>query len=86
MKIMIVLVMSLLISCVARIENQNIENFGKKKISEGIYLKKLLVGGVDRVYFVVDENDKLIGSCSTTNFTVSTGKSSRIESNTFISK
>ena len=85
MKIMIVLVMSLLMSCVARIENQNIVNFGKKEISEGIYLKKLLIGK-DRVYLVVDENDKLVGSCSSTNITVSNGKSSHIEATTFISK
>lgn len=69
----------LMAGCSSRMEDQSIEDKGKLQIGVGVYLKKFNVSnhgyGYDRVYLLVDENDKLISTVSNNNFTVSNGKS-----------
>lgn len=71
--------MGLLFSCVSRIENQEVEDYGQKQIGPNLYLKKVLVGS-DRVYFLVNEKGEVVSGASTS-YTVSNGESSRVESN-----
>lgn len=72
------------VSCVSRIENQDIEDYGVKQVGENLYLKKVLVGR-DRVYFLVDKDGNVVSGTSS-NWKVSSNKSSHIESATLIVK
>lgn len=87
MKKLLVVLALLVVSCSNNIEKASIEDCGKKEIGKGLYLKKINVGG-DRVYMLVDENDKLINGNTASSHTVyqSTGKATttRVESNSFI--
>lgn len=87
MKQLFVVLALLIVSCSDNIEKASIEDCGKKEIGKGLYLKKINVGS-DRVYMLVDENDRLINGNTASSHTVyqSTGKTTttRIESNSFV--
>ena len=72
----------ILISCQTKIQNDTINDAGKRQIGENLYLKKIYVGS-DRVYILVNEKDEVVGNTSTS-YTVHSGKTSRVESNSFI--
>jgi len=83
MKILIIVATLLFVSCYSRIENAGVTDCGKKEIGNGLYLKKIVVGG-DRIYMLVDENDKLITGSTASSYTVQTDNSSHTESNGLI--
>lgn len=69
-------VLSLLfVSCSDQIDDKTtvVKDCGKVKISEGKYLKKLLIDG-DRIYLLVDENENIVGGTVGTSHTVKRGK------------
>lgn len=86
LKIILVSVALLFVFCSDRIEDQNIKFQGKAQIGDNLYIKKIMIGS-DRVYFLVDQNDNLVTGTVNTSFTVSDdGKTTRVESNSFIIK
>ena len=76
MKTIIFLALLVLVSCSGNIENKTVTDCGKKQIGDNLYLKKLSIAG-DRIYLLVDENDRLISGNTATSYTVSTGKNHR---------
>ena len=83
MKTIIIILSILFVSCISRIENQNIEEYGKKQIGDNIYIKKIIIGS-DRIYMLVDENDKLIINGLSTSYTIKTDKSKIVKSNSIM--
>jgi len=83
MKKLVLLAACFLIACQTNISKQNINDAGKKQIGPNLYLKKIYVGD-DRVYFLVNEKDELIGNSISTSYTISNGKSSTNYSNSII--
>jgi hypothetical protein len=82
------LVLSLLfiVSCSGNIEKATIYDCGKKEIGKGVYLKKIKIHG-DRIYMLVDENDKLINGNTASSYTISDDdNNSHTESNTLINQ
>jgi len=77
-----VLIIVFVISCNKRMEDSTIEDFGKQKIGDNLYIKKFMIGN-DRVYVLIDGEDKLIIGQTSTSYTVKQGKSSHQESNSF---
>jgi len=71
--------------CSEAMDKQSVEDCGKKEIGQGVYLKKILVGD-DRVYMLVDENDKLINGNVTSSITIHSKNSNRTESNSFLNQ
>ena len=80
MKILIIMICLLTLNCVRRIENVTIRDYGKQQIGENVFIKKLYLSDGDRVYLLVDRNDKFISSTVNASITISSGKSSRNES------
>ncbi len=82
--IMSALIIGVLAGCISRMEEVEIKDYGKQQIGKNLYLKKLVLNSNDRVYILVDANDKLVSTNVGTDYTVSSGKSSRTESTTLI--
>jgi hypothetical protein len=47
-----------------RMENKTIKEWGIKQIGNNLYIKQVNVGWGDRLYFLVDSTNKLVGNCS----------------------
>ena len=71
--------------CEPRMENTKIEDYGVQQIGENLYLKKLVMNR-DRVYLLVDSTGALVSRISNVDVTVSSGKTSHVETNTFFVK
>jgi len=69
--------------CTARIEDQTIKDYGKKEIAEGVFLKKITVGQ-DRVYILVDRDDRLVSGSVSMSFTTGGKNSRHTETNSFL--
>lgn len=74
----------LTMGCISRMEDVKIEDYGKQQIGENLYLKKIVLNSNDRVYILVDGDDKLVSANTSTSFSVSNGKSTTTYSNSFI--
>jgi len=89
MKLTLLVLALLFISCSTDIEKASVYDCGKKEIGEGLYLKKIMVGS-DRVYMLVDENGRLINGSTASSYTVyeHQGKTttSHTESNSLINQ
>jgi hypothetical protein len=72
------------IGCSLDISNSDIAYCGKKQIADNVYIKKIKIDG-DRIYFLVDKDDKLIGSSVSTSYDVHHGKTTSKESAAIIS-
>jgi hypothetical protein len=75
----VILVLSCLIfGCVSRLnESTEIQDLGKTKIGENLYIKKMsFAGSNDRIYILVDEQDRVVAGTSM-NYTISTGKTTQ---------
>lgn len=83
MKKILLVSICLFIACQTNISKQDINDAGKQQIGHNTYLKKIYVGD-DRVYFLVNEKDELVGNSISTSYTISNGKSSTIKSNSII--
>lgn len=91
LKILAAVFVSCFVFCSGNIDNASVKEKGKVEIGEGLYLKKVTVEG-DRIYLLVDANDKLISTntaCSYTVRTYNTGTrqtTSHTESNSVLSQ
>lgn len=91
MKILMGVLALFFVFCSGSIDNASVKDRGKVEIGEGLYLKKLSVNG-DRIYLLVDSNDKLISTNTACSYTVSTYNSGtkqtthHTESNSVISQ
>jgi hypothetical protein len=85
MKILLIAVAVLFVSCSSNIEKATIYDCGKKEIGKGVYLKKIKING-DRIYMLVDKDDKLINGSSATSYTIQNDDDSHKESNTLINQ
>ena len=86
MKLVIVALVLLIAGCSGRMEQYTLSDQGRLPVAEGVYIKKISISSGDRVYLLVDENDRLVGSSVSTSITVRTGKSRHTESNALLSK
>jgi hypothetical protein len=79
MKILSAVILALFfISCSRDIGKASITDCGKKEIGKGLYLKKIMVNK-DRIYLLVDENNKLISGNTATSYTVYEHKTANTE-------
>jgi hypothetical protein len=86
MRILMIAVALLFVSCYTRIDNANIHDCGKKEIGPGVYLKKIVVSG-DRIYMLVDAEGKLISGNTATSYTITDGNNNtHTESNSLINQ
>lgn len=67
---MSLLVLVFLLGCSGRMEQLDVIDQGNKEIGDGIYLKKLDVGNGDRVYLLVDQENNLLSSNTSTSRTI----------------
>lgn len=81
--IFVSIIMLACISCRTDITEDNLKDAGKKQVGPNIYLKKLYVG-TDRIYILVNEKDELISGSINSSYTVTQGKTTSYESNSFI--
>ena len=86
MKLTLLVLSFLFISCSSSIEKANVYNYGKKEIGKGLYLKKIKING-DRIYMLVNDKNELINGNTSTHYTVyDDDNNSHTESNSLISQ
>jgi hypothetical protein len=65
------------------LENSKLVYAGKMKLCDGVYLKKFMIDknwDRDRIYFIVDDSDRVIQSGFNLSKTVTNGKVTKVES------
>jgi hypothetical protein len=66
MKYLTLFVCIFILGCSERIDDASTVDCGKVKIGNNLYLKKIRVGSLDKVYFLVNERDEIISGTSGT--------------------
>ena len=86
MKLTLLVLSLLFISCSEDVEKATISDCGKKEIGKGLYLKKIKING-DRIYMLVNDKNELINGNTSTHYTVyDDDNNSHTESNSLISQ
>jgi hypothetical protein len=81
----IIAMIGIVISCIGPMSEETIEDNGKKQIGDNLYLKRLIISGEqDRVYLLVDKDDKLLSTNTNTSVTIHQNKQSHVESTALI--
>jgi hypothetical protein len=90
MKLVVIAFVLLFMACSDNMSEVELHDAGKVEVSNGVFIKRISMSSGDRVYILVDSNDKLLGSGVSTSITVTRqcGKTmqSHTESNALLYK